>query len=411
MKIRLLITLFILSIVLSCRAQRTSETEQGFSAAESIETPEAPVAAGEPQGAEDGALPEDVEADVYAEEAVVVNEEIAEALRVWTRAAKYPFREDSIEHIVYGNGRFVAAGYHRINFAYSDDGDEWTAVPDTIFGSSNAAAVAYGNGRFVAAAYGNKIACSDDGKTWTRVGSPGLGDNFVEGIAYGNGRFVAVGFSRDYTNGMIGYSTDGETWTRVEAGGLDIRLFNCVAYGNGMFIAGGSEGGAAYSTDGETWTAIRGPFEDLYVKIIACGNGRFVASCSEAMGYNQMTFYSDNGIDWTALSDGPFERSPVFNIVYANGIFIAVSHSARMSYSVDGKTWYAGSDGNGFIIDALAGRGDNLHGIAYGNGRFVIGGGNGTGGSSKIAWCAVPEIVTDIPMDLPEDDEEDGEFK
>lgn len=127
-----------------------------------------------------------------------------------------------------------------------------------------------------------------------------------------------------------------------------------------------------------------------------------------------MTYYSDNGIDWTAVSDGPFKWFPVYNIVYGNEIFIAGSHSARMSYSFDGKIWHSGSDGDGFIINALAGPGDNLGGIAYGNGRFVIGCGVGISGSSRIAWCDMPVIANDIHDELdvlPNDDEGNGEFK
>ncbi|MDR1306214.1 MAG: hypothetical protein LBK74_01395, partial [Treponema sp.] len=57
-----------------------------------------------------------------------IPEEYAMALENWTRASEYPFNEDSINTIVYGNGRFVAAGYHYIPMAYSDDGDTWHRV-------------------------------------------------------------------------------------------------------------------------------------------------------------------------------------------------------------------------------------------------------------------------------------------
>ncbi|MDR0399539.1 MAG: hypothetical protein LBH51_01175 [Treponema sp.] len=271
MKIQFFTTLFILLMFLSCRAQKTAETEQGLTAVE-VDVETDPYADGEadPYTDVETDLYADVEAELYANEAILVNEDIVKALEVWTRATSYPFRADSIEHIVYGNGRFVATGYHRIKLAYSDDGDEWIAVQDDVFGSTKMArCITYGNGRFVAAAYGDKIAYSDDGETWALVENTDLGDNYTEGIAYGSGCFVIVGWNRDWANGMIGYSNDGETWTLVEDDSLAIGGLNCITYGNGMFIAGGADGNAVYSHDGKTWTVMPGrPFEDRDVRII-----------------------------------------------------------------------------------------------------------------------------------------------
>jgi hypothetical protein len=316
---------------------------------------------------------------------------IANALQVWTRAKSFPFSDSSIHNIVYGNGRFVTAGDYTSTLAYSDDGDTWVSVPN-VFRSrnSNVRGLAYGNGRFVAAINGEDMAYSQDGIAWTLAENGGLGDYSIYGIAYGAGCFVAVGYDRHQRKGIIGYSRDGQRWTLVEDGSLDIDLFNCISYGNGIFIAGGEDGKAAYSNNGITWKIIPGsPFEDRNVRIIAYGNGRFVVFCSYFQGYNPMILYSDNGMDWFEISDeGPFD--PIYNIVYGNGTFIAVSHSARMTYSFDGITWHKKS--NGGVINALAGPGDNLGGIAYGNGRFVIGGGINYGNNSRIAWCDVPVL-------------------
>jgi hypothetical protein len=289
--------------------------------------------------------------------------------------------------------------------AYSDDGDKWTAV-DNIFGNSRVDAIAYGNGRFVAAAYGDKIAYSDDGMNWT-LSKGGIGDCHTEGIAYGNGIFVVVGSKRSDGDGIIAYSSDGETWTITEDGGLGIGYFSCIAYGDGQFVAGAGEGKAAYSSDGKTWTAMPGsPFEDRDIRIITYGNGRFVAFVSQFQGYDPLLAYSDDGIDWTIISNDVTERFFFYNIVYANGIFIGTYHSARMVYSFDGETWYP--DGKGYVIYAIAGVGDNLEGIAYGNGRFVIGGGNGLRGSSKIAWCKMPPLVIGNSSETPAETDSDS---
>jgi hypothetical protein len=405
MKIRFLVILFIVFIVFSCRARKTSEAGQDLAPEETIE---APVTIHKSQITIDAVLLDVPETNLY-DQVMARREDIARALQVWTRAASYPFSEDSIGIIIYGGGRFVAAGHLRIPLAYSDDGEIWKEVRNNFFKREEKfQGMAYGNGRFVAARRGDRIVYSDDGETWTHAENGGIGDYSIYGISYGAGCFVAVGFNSNPQHGVIGYSNDGETWTLVENenGIFDDIYFNCITYGKGIFIAGGTKGKVVYSRDGKKWAVIPdSPFEDLDVKIIAYGNGRYVAYCSYFQGYNSTVFYSDNGMDWTAIEDAPFGGP--YNIVYGNGIFIAVSHSARMAYSIDGKEWYTGQDGEGFRIRALAGVGDNLGGIAYGNGRFVIGGGNGLSGSSKIAWCDMPEIINDTLLDvLPENDED-----
>jgi hypothetical protein len=172
----------------------------------------------------------------------------------------------------------------------------------------------------------------------------------------------------------------------VEDGSLGIDYFYCVTYGNGLFVAGGSDGKGAYSSDGITWTAIPDyPFEED-ARILAYGNGRFIAYAANFQSYYPKTFISDNGMDWAVINGFPLNNNP-YNIVYANGIFIAVSANAKMAYSFDGEIWYP-EDRDGFTINAFTGRGDNLRGIAYGNGRFVIG--SGGLNSSRLAWCDVP---------------------
>jgi len=321
-----------------------------------------------------------------------IKQEYHTALENWTLASIIPFNEDNVKTIIYGNGRFVAAG-KLFDLAYSDDGDTWHKVSPNIFGYAHLGGIAYGNGRFVAASYGDQIAYSEDGETWTLVKESHLGgDNDIFDISYGNGCFVAVGYNRFLRSGIIGYSSDGETWTLVEDGSFGAKVFNCVAYGNGQFIAGGFEGKAVYSSDGKTWSVIPGSPLKETVRIIAYGNGRFIV-CSYFRGRDPKILYSDDGINWTPISKPPFNRDPINNIVYANGIFIAVSNSARMAYSSNGKTWHSGSDGGSLIIRPLEGTGDDLGGIAYGNGRFVIGCGSyGIRDSSRIAWCEFPSV-------------------
>jgi hypothetical protein len=380
MKIKFIFALFIVSMVFSCKAQKKSNSSgQDNSAAKNMKTSE-----------------------TYFNDEQQRIEDIGIILKDWTRSKEYPFRNDSIPKIIYGNGRFLATG-NEISLAYSDDGDTWYEVKSDVIKGADLV-MAFGKGRFVAASSGNEIAFSNDGITWERAKNGGIGDYFIYDMAYGNGCFVAVGFDRTaYGYGIIGYSYDGETWTLAE-NDLNIGRFCCIVYGNGMFIAGTDEGEAAFSSDGKTWEVIPGsPFDDMSVYIIAYGNERFVAYSVFVYGA-PVTFYSDNGIDWRVASTSHVE--PVQNIVYGNGIFIAGSGSARMSYSIDGDIWYPKNE-EGFTINALADPKSYIGGIAYGNGRFVIGSFNYAkeNSNSWIVWCDMPDINnTTLSDNLLEDD-------
>jgi hypothetical protein len=383
-----LLLTFILLSFFSCRPKKT------FDVVETTEVTETPVISEKPRRV----VITDNKNEITIAQAMERQEDYRKALIYWTPASKNPFPdyENRVDNIVFGNGIFVATGSYDINFAYSYDGDKWTAV-DNIFGRNSVDAIVYGDGRFVASAYGNKIAYSDDGKNWT-LSDDGIGDCYIQGIAYGKGLFVVVGYKENSRGGIIAYSSDGETWTIVEDSVLDFEYFkhfnfNCITYGDGQFIAGADEGRAAYSSDGKTWTGLwYAPFGDRDIKIITYGNGRFVAFASYFQGYDPMLAYLDFD-EWTIVTNGITERFPFYNIVYANGIFIGVYHSARMVYSFDGETWYP--NGEGFIISALNGPGANLDGIAYGNGRFVIGGGQG-----RIAWCKMPPLVIENSSEI-----------
>ena len=301
--------------------------------------------------------------ELYTDD-VITEEDIANALRTWTRARSFPFNRDSIDNIVFGNGRFLATGHIHIPLAYSDDGDTWRHVRDPLFNRAGVRAIAYGNGRFVAAVRGDRMVFSEDGISWMLAENGGLSADYsISAIVYGIDRFIAVGSNWHQGYGIIGYSNDGETWTLVEAGGLGIRSFISIAYGKGMFIAGGLDGNVAYSNDGIVWRVIENtPFGGRDIHIITYGNGRFVIYCYYFKGRG-MTFYSENGMDWT-IAPNPFVTSPVHNIVYVNGFFIAAGNSSRISFSFDAKTWHSGHDRDGFSIHY---RRTNLHGIAYGN--------------------------------------------
>jgi hypothetical protein len=217
----------------------------------------------------------------------------------WTAVADSTFPNDYntgyIYGIAYGNSRFVAVGSFG-KMAYSADGESWTAVADSTiwdytdsYGDTYTAVITtitYGNNRFVAVGTDGKMAYSTDGENWTAVSNSILTSQ-INGIAYGNNRFVAVGHdaSGNFPNntyiGKMAYSDNGENWTAVEDSTFGPSAIWGIAYGNNRFVAVGGQmnesGKIAYSADGVSWTAVEDSTFGIWIAAIAYGNNRFVA--------------------------------------------------------------------------------------------------------------------------------------
>jgi len=169
---------------------------------------------------------------------------------------------DGINAIAYGNNKFIAVGHNGNDYkmAYSSDGETWTPITTTAFEyidfydkkpyQATINGIVYGNNRFVAIGSSGVIAYSTDGETWTAVADSKFGttNNTISAIAYGNGKFVAGG-----SYGKMAFSSDGTTWTAVTDRPLGSGQSGiaAIAYGNGKFVASSGLGsGMAYSSDG-----------------------------------------------------------------------------------------------------------------------------------------------------------------
>jgi hypothetical protein len=283
-------------------------------------------------------------------------------------------------NVAYGGGKFFATRNNDARLVYSEDGITWTEAAPSPFSRGGRGVVGYGGGKFVAAR--GDTSYSADGLTWTRLANNATGGPWASCIAYGNGTFVV---GADWST--IAYSTDGVTWTGSSS---SVDVHRAIAYGSGKFVAVGSgqnwdtgewlqDGRMAYSADGATWTEIKQSiFAETPILDIAYGGGKFVA-----VGADGKMAYSANGITWTALQDSSFGdgRNPytsVANIAYGGGMFAAVWLNGKMAYSTNGINWRAAEDvpsSNRGIFD-----------IAYGNGRFVI-----VLGEDKIAYSNLQE--------------------
>jgi hypothetical protein len=255
--------------------------------------------------------------------------------------------------VAYGNGRFVAVGYHSVA-ATSPDGINWTAT--SLPGDRYWSSVTYGNGTFVAVSFGNIAATSTDGVTWVERGLSDIHNWYS--VTYGNGVFVAVATYSDvtatspdgvawttgtlpastdltavtYGNGVfvaVAYgnltaiSPDGLTWTN---GTLPANAsWPAVTYGNGVFVAVDGDNYAATSTDGINWTLNLLPRNGRW-DAVTYGNGIFVALC---MGSGNIVATSTDGINWVARTLSSFGEW--CSVTYGNGVFVAIAQDSNLA--------------------------------------------------------------------------------
>jgi len=107
------------------------------------------------------------------------------------------------------------------------------------------------------------------------------------------------------------------------------------------------------------WTAVsNSPFATSMVSSFAYGNGRFFGVSSNG---GRFAYSVDNGVTWVPVLDAPFIPT---RIAYGNGRFVIGGSAGRIAYSADnGVTWTTASAIGNYAITA----------ITFGNGRFVVG--------------------------------------
>jgi hypothetical protein len=310
----------------------------------------------------------------------------------WTAVTGEAFGTTNIQKVAFGNNKFIATGNNGSAW-YSNDGVTWTASSDkTALGTSNLSGLTFGNGKFfTTGGSGNNKnwAYSTDGDIWTATGSadPDTGTNFnAKGLAYGKGVYLIGG-----SGGRIAYSSDLASWTTLAAEATTFNkeggngFVNAIAFDDSKFVASGSDyGHMAYSTDGINWTGIA-QTEAIFngwINSIAYGGGRFVAVGAVNGDSSGIAYASASDItNWTLVANSPFSGpdapSEIYAIAYGNGYFVAApSRSSKAAYSSDGITWTA-------IADTTFNT-SGINGIAYGNGKFVI-----VGGDGKAAYAEV----------------------
>jgi hypothetical protein len=292
----------------------------------------------------------------------------------------------NITGIVYGGGRFIAAGYNggkpnESVIAYSPDGVAWTTMNARV-NFKITSVFAAGNKFFFTGSTGNGesvIRSSSDGirldsSQYNYVDGFAEGASRCVGIAYGGGVWVAV-FSR----GNAMYSTDAHMWHSISLSAGDTWDGNTGVFFNGAkFITLEESGayrisnGAARGIVGSTANWGRGTgalVNGRPITGVVFGGGKWIG-----IGPGNTVGWSVNGTTWTAADniaggDAQLRGGDFTGATYGAGRFVAVNNRGQIIYSRDGYNWtrvYSSTFGSTAI-----------RAVAYGDGKFVAVGDNG----------------------------------
>jgi hypothetical protein len=310
-------------------------------------------------------------------------------LLTWEAVVDSTFDPDgAVKAITYANGIFVAGGDGEAGgaVAYSEDGITWTPSSSTF--NRSITAIAYGNDKFLAAGYTGSFgsaAYSEDGITWTPLSSVPVSSPTA--IAYGNGKFLMGGHT-----GVLKSSEDGITWTSVTLTGGYFPAINVIIYGGGRFFMGMASSTTMpyplYSEDGINWTMFRNEvFNNMAINgIVPYDNGNKYILVGENghMGLFEIGQSQDDAIRIASPFQDPdtYTYTHINAITYGGGKFVAVGDDGKMAYSTDDINWTLVTDSPFEDPDTYT----HINAITYGGGRFVA-----VGDDGKIAYSSLQE--------------------
>lgn len=194
--------------------------------------------------------------------------------------------------------------------------------------------VAYGGGYAVVVGTDSSgdpfIRRSSDFVNWTTPATPPATTDAMNRVIYADGSFVAVGPLVGVDSELF-TSTDGDVWT---AHGMDdpMELHDVASDGNGNFVAVGYFGIIYTTSDLTTWTSRTSGTTD-YLKAVTYGNGNFVVAGDD--GTDAIVLYSDDGITWNSTSIPGFKA---YTIAYGYGRFV-IGGDGDLAYSDDFVNW------------------------------------------------------------------------
>jgi photosystem II stability/assembly factor-like uncharacterized protein len=271
---------------------------------------------------------------------------------------------------------------------------------------------AYGHGRFVVVGSGGVVVSGPGSRAGWRSERPASMVD-LRGVAWTGRRFVAVG-----DEGTVVDSADGRSW-RLVTSAMPCALLG-VARGAGRLVAVGGDGTILLSADARHWRPVpRITDQDLYA--VAHGSGGFVA-----VGTGGVMIRSRDGREWSL--NRRITRLNLHAVAWTGHEYLAGGDLGRVLSSRDGRRWTLVGFPGYHAVHAFAAHGDTIvvagsgtvarssgsarwrlqpigfqhfwTGAAYGAGRFVVIGHNGTALVSTDAGATWTAATTSTAINL-----------
>ncbi len=253
----------------------------------------------------------------------------------------------------------LADGYLYAGTSRSADGISWSYSPDfEVDVGTLGCEIKLGGGVYLGPTFGGRLVRSTNGVNWTTIFTPGS-TNWLRSVAWSNtaSRWVTVG-----DGGIIKTSDDaGITWVTRSSG--TTRNLSAVHWTGVNFIASGAVNTFLRSSDGISWTSVAVGGTTATYEFIAenPNNGIIIAAPNGSAPVKQTL---NHGLNWVDLSPSP-----------GNLPYRACVYSPSLGEFILNRfgTWLRGSGGSGSSWTTIStGMGTDA-GLAYKNGRYIIG--------------------------------------
>lgn len=225
---------------------------------------------------------------------------------------------------------------------------------------------------------------SDNGVDWEKSSN-----SYISNLFYGGGMFLGTAFGGSGFDSIY-WSEDGKHWTQgTLPSNPGYAGDNCFCYGNGLWEYS-THNGIYWSEDGKNWTKGYSNQADPtgsypYINGLAYGNGIFVAGTLSTYSVSRNFLWSEDGKNWSRGSTSFGGLYKVWNIVFAQNIFVAGT-SDGLLWSDDGKNWHYGDVGEDIVFTD----------IKYANGIWVVSGHRYQTSTDYLRWSTDGKNFTNV---------------
>lgn len=211
---------------------------------------------------------------------------------------------------------------------------------------------------------------------WT-VGTSFSGNPQMNGVTSSSKSFVAVGDGATLYTAAYSYTSEGgiEGWVQGTLPVTAATHLRSVIYDGSQFVVLGHDGSILVSSNVTDWVARTAITAAPAMNALAYGSGRgYVAVGAGGAIYRN----TSGGVTeaWTAENSGVTEE--LFGISYINGLFVVTGANGTLLTSPDGQNWT--------VQDSKSS--SNLRSAAFGAGLYVVVGDAGavTSSSDGVTW-------------------------